>query len=53
MKMYSVMNVENLKLYEPPIIMYQEENAHLPYVDDFALEYLDVLQEDIILDRRV
>ena len=43
MKMYFVVNVENLKLYEPPMIMDQEEDVHVPSVDDFALEYLDEL----------
>ena len=52
MKMYSVVNVENLKLYEPPLIMDTEEVGAVPTVDDFAPEYLDELPEDIILDRR-
>jgi len=52
MQMYSVVNVENLKLYEPPLIMDTEEVGKVPIVDDFALDYLDELPEDIILDRR-
>ena len=52
MQMYSVVNVENLKLYEPPLIMDTEEVGSVPIVDDFAPEYLDELLEDIILDRR-
>ena len=51
--MYSVLNVGNFKLYEPPMIMDQGENVQFPSVDDFAPEYLNKLQEDIILDRRV
>jgi len=35
MQMYSVVNVENLKLYEPPLIMDTEEVAQIPTVDDF------------------
>lgn len=51
MQMYSIVNVENLKLYEPPLIMDTEEVGSFPTVDDFAPEYLDELPEDIILDR--
>jgi hypothetical protein len=52
MEIYSVVNVENLKLFEPHMIMDQDEEVSIPLVDEFALEYLDELQEDIILDRR-
>ena len=44
------MNVENLKLYEPPLIMDTEEVGTIPTVDHFAPEYLDKFREDIILD---
>ena len=50
--MYSIVNVENLKLYEPPLITDTEVVGSVPTVDDFALEYLDEFLEDIILDRR-
>ena len=52
MQMYSIVNVENLKLYEPPLIMDTEEVGTVPTVDDFAPGYLDELLEDIIIDRR-
>ena len=52
MQMYSVVNVENLKLYEPPLIMDTEEVGTVPIVDDFSPKYLKELPEDIILDRR-
>jgi hypothetical protein len=52
MQIYSVMNVENLKIFELPMIMDQDEEVSIPSVDEFAPEYLDELQEDIILDRR-
>jgi len=52
MKMYSVVNVENLKLYEPPLIMDTKEVGTVPTIDDFAPEHLDELLEDIILYRR-
>ena len=51
--MYSIVSVENLKLYEPQMIMDQEEDVHVPSVDDFAPEYLDGLQEYINLYRRL
>jgi hypothetical protein len=35
------------------MIMYQDEKVSIPSVDDFAPEYLDEIQEDIILDRRM
>jgi hypothetical protein len=49
---YSVVNVENLKLFEPPLIMDQDEEVSIPSIDEFAPEYLDELKEDIILYRR-
>ena len=49
---YSIVNIECLKLFEPPMIMDQDEEVSIPSVDEFAPEYLDELQEDIILDRR-
>ena len=52
MKIYSVVNVQNLKLFEPPMIMHQGEEVSIPSVDEFSHEYLDELQEYIILDRR-
>ena len=52
MHMYSVVNVKNLKLYEPSMIMVEVEDVQVPTVDGFAPKYLDELQEDVILDRR-
>ena len=52
MQLYSVVNVENLKLYEPPLIMDTDEVDPVPTVHDFAPEYLNELPEDIILERR-
>ena len=46
--MYSVVNVEKFRLYEPLIIDDHEENVHIP-----SIEYLDDLQEDTILERRI
>jgi hypothetical protein len=53
MQMYAVVNVENLKLYEPPLIDDQGEHVQIPYIDDFSPEYITELQEDTILDRRM
>ena len=53
MQIYSVINVENLKLYEPPMIIDEEINMHIPSVDDMVPEYMNELQDDVILDRNV
>ena len=53
MQIYSVINVENLKLYEPPMIMDEEINIQIPSIDDLALEYMRDLQDDVILVRNV
>ena len=34
------------------MIMDERENVSLPLVDEFSPEYVDELQEDVILDRR-
>jgi hypothetical protein len=52
MQMYSVVNVENLRLYEPPLIVDYESDIQLPSIEDFSPEFLDELKEDAILDRR-
>ena len=52
MQIYSVVNIDNLKLFEPPMIMDQDEEVSIPSVDEFTPEYLDELHEDVILDRR-
>ena len=53
MQIYSVVNVENLKLYEPPMIMDEETSIQIPSVDDMPPEYMKELQDDVILDRNV
>jgi len=52
MQIYLVVNVENLRLYELPLIEDHGENFQIPSIDDFSLEYLDELQQDTILDKR-
>jgi hypothetical protein len=36
MQMYAVVNVENLKLYEPPLIDDQGEHVQIPSIGDFS-----------------
>jgi len=52
MHIYSVVNVDNLKLFESPMIMDHGEEISIPSVNDFSPKYLDDLNEDIILDIR-
>jgi hypothetical protein len=40
MQIYSVVSIENLKLFEPPMIMDQDEEVSIPLVDEFSPEYL-------------
>ena len=35
-KIYYVVNVENLRLYEPHLIEYQGENVQIPSIEDFS-----------------
>jgi hypothetical protein len=53
MKMYAVVNVDNLRLYEPPLIDDQGEHVWIPSIDEFFPEYLSKLHEDTILVRRM
>jgi len=46
MQIYSVVNVENLRLYEPSLIEDFEEQGQIPSVEDLLPEYLNELQED-------
>jgi hypothetical protein len=43
MNIYSVVNVENLKLFEPPMIMDRDEEVSILSVDEFSPQYLDDL----------
>ena len=49
MQIYSVVNVEKLKNFEPLMIMDHDEEVSIPSIDEFSPEYLDELKEDIIL----
>jgi len=48
MYIYSVMNVDNLKFYEPSILD-QEEEQVLPSIEDLVLDAQVELEEDEIL----
>ena len=53
MQIYSVVNAENLRLYEPSLIEDHEEQSQMSSIEDLLPEYLNELQEDIVLDRKV
>ena len=53
MQIYLVVNVENLRLYEPSLIEDLEEQSQLPSIGVLLPEFLNELQEDIVLDRKV
>ena len=53
MKICSVVNVENLRLYEPSLIEDPKEQGQIPSIEDLLPEYLNELQEDTILDKRI
>lgn len=53
MHIYSVVNAENLRLFEPSLIEDPEEKIQLPSIDDLLPEYLNEVQEDTVLDRKV
>ena len=50
---YLVINANSLRLFEPSLIEDPEEQSQLPSIDDLLPEYLNELQEDIVLDRKV
>ena len=50
--MYSIVNVENLCLYEPLLIADYENDVQMPSIEYFSPEFLDELKEDAIHDRR-
>jgi hypothetical protein len=40
MKMYAVVNVENLRFYEPPLIHDQGEHVHISSIGDFSPKFI-------------
>ena len=53
MHIYSVVNANCLRLFEPSLIEDPKEQSQLHSIDDLLPEYLNELQEDIVLDRKV
>jgi hypothetical protein len=49
MHIYSVVNVENMKLYEPSMLDQETEEQVLPTIEELALEAQEELVEDTIL----
>jgi hypothetical protein len=52
MKISSVVNVENLKLFEPSMLYEEEEHQVLLTIKDFAPHGLEELNEDIVLQHK-
>ena len=53
MHIYSVVNADCLRLFEPSMIEDPKEKSQLHSIDDLLPESLNELQEDIVLDRKV
>jgi len=53
MHIYSVMNADCLRLFEPSMIEDPEEQSQLPSVNDLLPKYLNELREDTMLDRKI
>ena len=53
MHIYSVVNANCLRLFEPSMIEDPEEQSQLPSINDLLPEYLNELQEDTVLDNKV
>lgn len=51
---YSIMNVDHLKLYEPSMLIEDEggSNQILPSIEDLAPNTMDELKEDTILENK-
>ena len=55
MNIYSIINVENLNLYEPSMLIEDEASLDqiFPFLDDLAPNTMDELKEDSILQNKV
>ena len=53
MHIYSIVNANNLRLFEPSLIVYPEEKSQFPSIDDLLPKYFNELQEDIVMDKKV
>jgi hypothetical protein len=52
MQINSVVNMENLKLFEPSMLDEEEEHQVLPTVEDLAPHGLEELKEDTVCNTR-
>ena len=53
MHIYSVVNAESLRLFEPSLIEDPEEQSQLPSIDDLLPKYLNELDENTFLEKKV
>ena len=53
MHIYSVVNANYLRLFEPSLIKDPEEQSQKPSIDDLLHEYFNELHEDTVIDRKV
>jgi len=53
MHIYSVVNADSLRLFEPSLIENPKEQSQLPSIGDLSPKYLNELQEDTVLDMKV
>jgi len=42
--------MENLKLYEPSLVA-KDTGVILPFMEDLALEHMDMLGKDVVLEK--
>jgi len=52
MNIYSLVNVENLKLYEPSMLDNETKEYVLPTIEDLSLEAQEEFSEDTILQKK-
>ena len=53
MHIYSVVNANSLRLFEPSLIEDPKEQSQLHSIDDLLPEYFNELQENTVLDKKV
>jgi len=51
MQIHFVVNVENLKLYEPTLVA-EDVDIILPSIEDLALEHMSVFLENAVLEKK-
>jgi len=52
MQIYSIVNVENLKLYEPTLVV-QDTCIMLPIYEYLALEHMSIFSKDAVLEKKI